>query len=174
VTGARLAELVGQSTASVSYHLSVLAKHGFIEPAAEPGATRRHKPWQPTYDAMRITSDHSDRPPSETAEGVILASALSHARTQEDDYFHGRSVLDPGLRELGSFLFGERSLTPEEFEQFSAEVEEVFDRWRGPGREGAVAAGQARFSVSFVAVPVSSVGSALAASDIEASDGDES
>jgi DNA-binding transcriptional ArsR family regulator len=152
VTGAQLAGLVGESTASVSYHLSVLAKHGFIEPASEPGATRRHKPWQPAYDGMRITSDHSGRPPSETAEGVILTSSLSHARAQEDDYVHGRTDLDPALRELGSFLFGERTFTPGEFEAFSSEVEEVFERWRGHG--GAPADGQARFSVSFVAVPV--------------------
>jgi DNA-binding transcriptional ArsR family regulator len=153
VTGARLAELVGESSASVSYHLSVLARHGFIEPATEPGATRRHKPWQPAYEGMRITSDHSDRPPSETVEGVILTSALSHYRAQEDDYVHGRTDLDPGLREVGSFLFGDRTFTPAEFEAFSTEVEEVFERWRG--RDGAEpAAGEARFSVSFVAVPV--------------------
>ena len=152
VTGAQLAELVGESTASVSYHLSVLARHGFIEPSTEPGATRRHKPWQPAYDAMRITSDHSDRPPSETAEGVILTSALSHARAREDDYVHGRAALGPGLRELGSFLFGERTFTPAEFEAFSGEVEEVFERWRG--RDVAPQEGEARFSVSFVAVPV--------------------
>jgi DNA-binding transcriptional ArsR family regulator len=153
VTGAELADLVGESTASVSYHLSVLGRHGFIEPAAEPGATRRHKPWQPAYDAMRITSDHSDRPPSETAEGVILTAALGHARAQEDDYVHGRAALDPGLRELGSFLFGDRTFTPAEFEAFSGEVEEVFERWRGRG-SAEPEPGQARFSVSFVAVPI--------------------
>ena len=37
-TGAQLAELTGESTASISYHLATLAKHGFVEHDPAPGA----------------------------------------------------------------------------------------------------------------------------------------
>ena len=65
VTGARLAELVGESTASVSYHLSVLARHGFIEPDPAPGPTRRHKPWRTTFDRLRVSGAERGVPPAD-------------------------------------------------------------------------------------------------------------
>ena len=151
VTGSRLAELTGESTASVSYHLSVLHKHGFIEPDPAPGATRRHKPWRTTYESLRIVSEHSDQPPAETLEGAVLGPVLAEARRAQDDYLRGSSQLAGGWRDVGTFTVTDLVLTEPEFDQLTADVHDVVTRYRdgaaGPG------ATQARFSVSFIAIP---------------------
>jgi DNA-binding transcriptional ArsR family regulator len=149
VTGARLAELTGESTASVSYHLSVLHKHGFIEPDPAPGPTRRHKPWRTTYERLRIVSDNSAGPPSETVEGAILASMLSDTRRTQDAYFRGASGLADGWQDVGTFEMTDLVLTEPEFDELTERVEAVLTSYRTPTGTGP----SARFSVSFIAIP---------------------
>jgi hypothetical protein len=152
VTGARLAELVGESTASVSYHLSVLAKHGFVEPDPSPAETRRHKPWRTTFDALRITGQETDRPPIETVEGAVLTALLGQTRADQDAYLAGSEDLSPEWLDSATFQLTRLTLTVEELDRMSAEVEAVLTRYRGPDGPD-LPEGRARFSVSFVAVP---------------------
>ena len=149
-TGARLAELTGESTASVSYHLSVLHKHGFIEPDPVPGPTRRHKPWRTTFQSLRIESLPTGGPPIESPEGVILASLLDESRRQQDDYVHGRYDLAPELRDVGTFEMTDLMLTVEEFEELSEAVQQAIGRFRNT----VTSADRSRFGVSFVGIPV--------------------
>lgn len=151
VTGARLAELTGESTASVSYHLSVLHKHGYIEPDPVPGPTRRHKPWRTTYESLRIEGHHRDLPPSQTVEGAILGPLLSDYRRQQDAYFDGTSGLTGAWAEVGTFELTDLVLTEPEVDQLTREVEAVLARYRGPAAH--VTSDRARFSVSFIAIP---------------------
>jgi DNA-binding transcriptional ArsR family regulator len=154
LTGARLAALTGDSTASVSYHLSVLHRHGFIEPDPAPGATRRHKPWRATFESLRIVSEHSDQPPAETAEGAVLGPLLAEARRAQDDYLRGGSQLSGGWRDVGTFAMTDLVLTEPEFDQLSADMHDVMTRYRS--RADRPEATQARFSVSFIAIPTES------------------
>ena len=151
ITGARLADLTGESTASVSYHLSVLARHGFIEPDPEPGPTRRHRPWRTTFDQLRIASDDAGVPPVQTPQGAVLASLLAEARAQQDAYLAGAGSLPGELRETATFSLAGMILTPAEHDRLAAEIQEVLDRY--PHSDGEVPAGSARFAVSFVSVP---------------------
>lgn len=155
VTGAELAELTGESTASVSYHLSVLARHGFIEPDPLPGATRRHKPWRTTYDSMRIVGG-TGRPPVETTEGVVLSHLLAGARLDQDGYLTSSGLSDV-WRDIGTFTLSRLMLSAEQHDRLAAEVEAVLARYRDLADDG-TADGQARFSVSFVAVPTPAPG----------------
>jgi DNA-binding transcriptional ArsR family regulator len=149
-TGAELAGLTGESTASVSYHLATLAKHGFVERDPGPGQTRKHKPWRTTYQSLRIVSQHVEGAPIESPEGVILAAMLDEARRTQDDYVHGRSDLPDGLRDLGTFELTELMLTTGEFEALSATVQQAIASFR----TAEPSADRARFAVSFVGIPV--------------------
>jgi DNA-binding transcriptional ArsR family regulator len=149
VTGARLAELTRESTASVSYHLSVLHKHGFIEPDPAPGPTRRHKPWRTTYERLRIVSENNAGPPSQTVEGAILGSMLTETRRTQDDYFRGASGLPDAWRDLGTFEMTDLVLTEPEFDELSERVDALLASYRSPSGAGP----SARFSVSFIAFP---------------------
>lgn len=151
VTGARLAALTGESTASVSYHLSVLARHGFIEPDPVPGPTRRHRPWRTTFDQMRIESTDAGLPPVQTPQGAVLAALLGEVRSQQDAYLAGAERLPAPVREAATFSLTRLVLTPAEHDRLAGEVQAVLDRY--PRRDGAVPAGAVAYSLSFVAVP---------------------
>lgn len=152
VTGARLAELVGESTASVSYHLSVLARHGFIEPDPAPGPTRRHKPWRTTFDRLQVTGAQRGVPPVQTPEGAVLATLLDAVREDQDAYLAGTARLAPEWEDVGTFALSRLVLTPDAVERMTSEVQAVLDRYRGH-EASEVPTGCSRVSVSFVAVP---------------------
>jgi predicted transcriptional regulator len=149
-TGAQLAELTGESTASISYHLATLARHGFVEHDPAPGPTRRHKPWRTTFQSLRIESLPTDGPPIESPEGVILASLLDESRRQQDDYVHGRYDLPPALHDVGTFEMTDLMLTVEQFEELSEAVQQAIGRFR----RTEPSADRSRFGVSFIAIPV--------------------
>jgi Helix-turn-helix domain len=66
-TATRCAEILGESVASCSYHLGMLAKYGYIEEVPERGG--REKPW-------RLTSPKQDlRPLGSGVEGELAAEA---------------------------------------------------------------------------------------------------
>jgi DNA-binding transcriptional ArsR family regulator len=150
VTGAELAALTGESTASVSYHLSVLARHGFIEPDPAPGATRRHRPWRTTFDRMRMSEHDSAGSPLESPGGAVLASLLAGARAEQDAYLAGESAPEGSVADAAVFQLSRRLLTAAQAETLSAEVTALLDRYRNEGDPGP---GEAAFSVTFVAVP---------------------
>jgi len=153
VTAARLSTLIGESTASVSYHLSVLERHGFIERDPAPGETRRHKPWRTTFDAMRITGHDAGVPPVQTPEGAVLSTLLVRARAEQDAYLAGEPALTPSWQDVGEFHLTKLVLTAAEVDRMAEEVQAVLDRYRG--HEGTdLPPDRARVSVSFVAVPV--------------------
>jgi hypothetical protein len=66
-TATRCAEVLGESVASCSYHLGMLAKYGYIEVVPERGG--REKPWRLT------TPDQDLRPPGLDVEGELAAEA---------------------------------------------------------------------------------------------------
>ena len=145
-TGAELAQATGESTASVSYHLSVLAQHGFVEPDPVPGPTRRHKPWRMTYDSLRLTGDDDGRPPLDSPSGAVLATWLADARAEQDAYL-ARPVAY-ATEDAAIFQLTRLVLDAAAADRMAAEVAAVLDRYRG----AEPAAGRA-FGVTFVAVP---------------------
>ncbi|MFF5917500.1 winged helix-turn-helix domain-containing protein [Streptomyces flavochromogenes] len=74
-TATRAAELTGESVASCSYHLRILAKYGLVEEA--PGGRGREKPWQ-------ATAQYTEWPEySEDASIAQAADALSAAVAEQ-------------------------------------------------------------------------------------------
>jgi hypothetical protein len=56
-TATRCAQVTGESVASCSYHLSVLAKYGYIRAAASEG---RERPWQLTSPDQDLSAPEGD------------------------------------------------------------------------------------------------------------------
>ena len=150
ITGAELAQLTGESTASVSYHLSVLAKHGFIEPDPAPGATRRHRPWRTTFDRMRMSEHDHAGSPLDGPGGAVLATLLADARAEQDAYLAGESAPEGSVADAAVFQLSRLILTAEQAETLANEISSLLGRYRV---EGDPAPGEAAFSVTFVAVP---------------------
>jgi helix-turn-helix protein len=124
-TATRCAEVLGESVASCSYHLGMLAKYGYIEEV--PGRTGREKPW-------RLASTRQDLGPAGLgAEGQLAAEAaaeafLDHefARTRQR---YRRTSLEP--EQWRPALLGETVwLTEQEYAAAKQELFAVLERYR--------------------------------------------
>jgi DNA-binding transcriptional ArsR family regulator len=148
-TGAELAAATGESTASVSYHLSVLRQHGFVEPDPTPGPTRRHKPWRTTYETLRVTTEGTGLSPLDSPGGPALAVWLADTRGDQDAYL-SRPVRDE-VEDSATFAMTRLRLDAASAQRLAAEVSQVLDGYRS---DGDPQPGEQAFSVSFVVVPV--------------------
>jgi DNA-binding transcriptional ArsR family regulator len=77
-TATRCAELTGESVASCSYHLGMLAKYGFIEPVEGAG---REKPWRLLQREQSWTSEGMD-PEGELAVEALTETFIDHTAEQ--------------------------------------------------------------------------------------------
>ncbi|MFI1090941.1 helix-turn-helix domain-containing protein [Streptomyces sp. NPDC020917] len=74
LTATRAAELTGESVASCSYHLRILAKYGLVE-EADPGGPGREKPWRATAQYTNWPGYSEDPAVAEAADALTLAVA---------------------------------------------------------------------------------------------------
>jgi Helix-turn-helix domain len=87
-TATRCAEVLGESVASCSYHLGILAKYGYIE--LVPGQPGKEKPWRLTSPDQDIGPDGLD------PEEVMAAEAASEAFLE-----HEMARMKERMRRLG-------------------------------------------------------------------------
>jgi DNA-binding transcriptional ArsR family regulator len=131
-----LAERVGESAGTVSYHVQTLAKHGFVVEAPDLARDRRERWWKAAHDVTTSSS------------AELLGDP--EAKAASDEY--RRTVLDSYHRELLAAIDAEVDLEPEwvaasdssdvaarltldELRQLGAELDEVREKWYRFGRE---------------------------------------
>lgn len=127
-TATRAAELTGESVASCSYHLRILAKYGLVEEA--PGGRGREKPW-------RATARYTEWPEySEDATVAEAADALSAAVAER--YFErvtrameNRQSLPKEWREAEQFGDSLLYLTPEELTGLGERIDALLRPYEG-------------------------------------------
>ncbi|RKN11913.1 helix-turn-helix domain-containing protein [Streptomyces radicis] len=120
LTATQAADLVGQSVASCSYHLRMLAKYGLVEEAE--GGTGREKPWRAT---ARYTSwpDHSDDPAVGEATAALSTAVAEYWFERITHAIETRHALSREWQEAEEFGDSVIHLTP-------AELTELRDRFR--------------------------------------------
>ncbi|WUH93561.1 helix-turn-helix domain-containing protein [Streptomyces sp. NBC_00433] len=133
-TATRAAELTGESVASCSYHLRILAKYGLVE-EADPGGPGREKPW-------RATAAYTDWPNYSPDPAVASAAEALNAAVAENHFHRMMRALETRHSLPEKWQRAERHtdvmlyLTPEELtalgERFDAMVEEYADRAYDP------------------------------------------
>jgi len=136
----------------VSYHLSVLERHGFVERDPAPGATRRHKPWRTTYDRLRLNSTETGVPPVESSGGAVLVALLADDRAAQDAYLVAPAAPEGSVLDAALFSLSRLVLDAASAERLGADVDALLDRYARVG-DAPVGEHEARFAVSFVAVP---------------------
>jgi hypothetical protein len=154
-TATRCAEVLGESVASCSYHLGILAKYGYIE--LVPGQAGREKPW-------RLTSYHQDLSSEGlSVEGELAAEAaieafLDHELARTKDRLRRRRLEPAEWREASKMLGSTMYVTAGELRQISQQLALIAqrhsDRLTDPGRRP-VGAREARvfFATSVAPVP---------------------
>ncbi|MEU5921186.1 helix-turn-helix domain-containing protein [Streptomyces sp. NPDC047141] len=121
-TATRAAELTGESVASCSYHLRILAKYGLVEEA--PGGRGREKPWQATARYTEWPEYSEDAAVAEAADALSTAVAERYfervTRAMEN-----RHRLPREWREAEEFGDSLLHLTPEELAGLGRSIEEL-------------------------------------------------
>lgn len=127
-TVTRCAESLGESTATCSYHLGILAKYGYITRA--PRGPGRDKPWRlagPSLD-LSVPGADPDAEPAVAAR-IAAASLLDHAVARIKESLAASPA--PASKIVGANTW----LTTGELQQVAAEVEAIMDRYAGRGTD---------------------------------------
>ena len=126
-TATRCAEYTGESVASCSYHLNMLAKYGFVEQAE--GGHGREKPWKLARHSQSWTPEGLD------PEGVLAAEALSevyldHELGRQKDWLRRYDREPPEWRAATGSWAITTHLTADEMREVTAELTAIFERYR--------------------------------------------
>lgn len=121
-TATQAAELTGESVASCSYHLRILAKYGLVEEA--PGGKGREKPWRAT---ARFTEwpDRSEDAAVAQAADALSAAVAEHYFQRVLKSIENRPTLPEEWREAEQFGDTLLHLTPEELTGLGQRIEEL-------------------------------------------------
>lgn len=84
LTATRCAVVTGESVAACSFHLRMLAKYGYVEPAPRRG---REKPWRLVGPPLQMQPDAAT-PGSMAAASAVAAQVVNHEAARLHTYFH--------------------------------------------------------------------------------------
>ncbi|WP_341718198.1 helix-turn-helix domain-containing protein [Micromonospora sp. FIMYZ51] len=126
-----LSEVLDEAVGSVSYHLSKLAEHGFVQEAPEHARSRRERWWRASHtltawEPLEALGDPERKAASDLLRRAILdryqkalQSYLDAEATFEPEWVRGTANSDRGYH-----------LTAEELGELRAELEALAARWQ--------------------------------------------
>lgn len=125
-TATMLAEKLGESSGSTSYHLRALAKHELIEEAVGKGSGRERW-WQRPRGAVTLTSPEVVRTPAGRAATQIVVSEFYRRRHEQlEQYLHTSMSKDPDTWEAMLSTVTAR-LTRAQQDELSERLQQIID-----------------------------------------------
>jgi DNA-binding transcriptional ArsR family regulator len=130
-TATQLAQRLGESTGTTSWHLRQLAEHGFIEEDPERG-TKRDRWWRArTRYTQLAVADFAEQPELLDTLGIYLQSVLEQQFRRAADFIeHGDQYL-PKWQDAATFSDWSLRLDPAGLQALNTELEAVIERHRG-------------------------------------------
>jgi hypothetical protein len=133
-TATRCAEFTGESVASCSYHLGILAKYGFVEPA-DPGPGRE-KPWRATNRRLSISSRDLE-PEAALAAETVTEVFLDHEFTRQREFLHRLDRESAAWQDATGISTRTTHLTPDELAAMRDDMAAVMERYAGRAEDPA-------------------------------------
>lgn len=127
VTATRCAEVTGESVASCSFHLRMLAKYGYVEAAERRG---KERPWR-TVGRGRQTRFDPDVPESLPAASAVADLVLGQETARVRAWLAGAAAEDPRWLLASTLSSSSFYATREELDALAREVEALTDRFAG-------------------------------------------
>jgi predicted ArsR family transcriptional regulator len=127
LTATRAAELLGESSASCSFHLRQLAKYGLVEEAG--GGTGRQRPWQATARATSwpVLADTAELREATGALSSVIAEYYMAAMLRWIDTRHTEPAEWVRATPFGDAML---YLTADELADLAAGVDELLSRYQ--------------------------------------------
>jgi len=131
-----LVEATGAASGSVSYHLSTLAKHGFVVPAPELERDGRERWWRAAHEMTSWRNEEFLDDPERREAGEALRRVVLEAYHRELlAALDAEMSLEPEWVAASDSSDGAAQLTLEEFRELTADLAAVRDKWWARGRE---------------------------------------
>jgi hypothetical protein len=125
-TATRCAEVTGESVASCSYHLGILAKYGYIE--LVPDQPGREKPWRLTSTRQELSAEPDDEAGSLAAEAAIEVF-LDHELGRIKDRLRRRDLEPPEWRATWLITGSSMWVTAAELSEIKQELIGIANRY---------------------------------------------
>ena len=125
-TATRCAEVLGESVASCSYHLGILAKYGYIVRVA--GAQWREKPWKLARQDLGISASGDDQEQA-AASRAAAAAFVDHEMTRLKDAIRGSAGELAEWQGTQKVMAATARLTAAEVRQAITEISQVLARY---------------------------------------------
>jgi DNA-binding MarR family transcriptional regulator len=125
-TATRCAEVLGESVASCSYHLGILAKYGYIE--LLPDQQGREKPWRLT-SSRQVLDPEGLGPEGQLAVEAASEVFLDHELARMKDRLRRLGLEPAEWREASCLLGVSNWLTAAELTQVKDELRAIADRY---------------------------------------------
>jgi hypothetical protein len=155
-TATRCSELIGESTATCSYHLGMLAKYGYITRVAS--AQWREKPWRLVEPDLNLSAAGLDDEQA-AASRAAAAAFLDYEMTRLKDSLLRSAKEGEGSQFTHKVMATTAWLTADEMRQAVAEIGQVLDKYGNRGKTARERPAGARPTRLFAAVaPAPSAG----------------
>jgi len=127
-TATTLGRRLGENSGATSYHLRVLADHGFVTEDRERG-NGRDRWWRAAHDMTSWrSSDFLDDPETRAADEWLLGTMARKAADSIDAYIARRSGNDPAWIAASDASDYALHMTPERLRALTEEVHAVINR----------------------------------------------
>jgi DNA-binding transcriptional ArsR family regulator len=150
LTATQCAQLTELSPSATAYHLKLLERYGFAEPAP-PRADRRERPWRATGRRTTVDLD-SSTPAGASAASAVAAAYFDTTRAVALAFTAGEHA-EPEQWRNAALSNADLWLTAEEVERVSHELAAVLEPLRGRASHAERPAGSRRVRVMNVVVP---------------------
>lgn len=127
-TASSLAELMGESSGSTSYHLRALAKHGIIQEVSGRG-TARERWWERPAGGLSLTNPEAMKTPAGLAATQVVMSEFLNRRHQQLMEYVARGLKsDPEEWQKGAMIATAHArLTVAQAEELTTQLQMLID-----------------------------------------------
>lgn len=131
-TATQCAERLGETVANCSFHLRVLAKAGFIEPAPARG---REKPWRPAAEGGRRMSIEPGNPASRLAVAEVASLSMVREVERVRSFIQQQPDPPPGWEDTVTVTTHGFWATADELREVVDQLATLTDRFAGRSKD---------------------------------------
>ena len=132
-TACGVADRLGESSGSTSYHLRQLARHGFVR-EVEGRGTARERWWERVPQAIQTTSEMAESPATRDATRMLAKTVTGGQSRAVNSFIDHSDALPAGWAETSILMGATLHLTLEEAQEVSRQASEHLDKLLSPYR----------------------------------------
>lgn len=137
-TACGVADRLGESSGSTSYHLRQLARHGFVR-EVEGRGTARERWWERVPEPIQTSSEMATSPATRDATRILAKTVMDGRSKALNNFIEHSGSLPDEWAETSILMGATLHLTLEEAQEVSRQASEHLEKLLSPfrGREGA-------------------------------------